>query len=222
MIALLFFFLRDFLLPIGYFAIVNGCASSRTERNASVLVMSITVITYSVAVDLLMFDSRNFAIQLIFRLAWVLVCAFMVLSRSLAEVEEAEEQPSRFDMAVFVAGGVFVLLVNAFATYLLAPSLSTVLHIEPMEIILLPMTAILVAVYSYKLGKKITGKYSTVKMLGWAVAVLASEFLALALPKNLGFSAEDMTLWYIWVIVSVFAFAPCLLAFAVNNRKVFA
>ncbi len=214
-IALLLF--RDLILPIVYFAVVKNCFKNDGGRlqcsaTAPILVMSGTVVLYTLLVDVILYESGNFAVNLILRLTWAILCGYMILTDSSAAEGEAL---SNADKATLIAGGATVLIVNALTTRFLAPSLSRALHAEAIEIIMLPTTAVLVAVYSYKLGKKISSNHSKIKMLIWAVCVLASEFAALWL---LNFMTEPI-MWFVWAIVSAIIFAPCVIAFAIHGRK---
>ena len=65
------------------------------------------------------------------------------------------------------AGSTIALCINAFMTYLLAPTLATKYAIDGIELLLMPLSIIILSVCSHLLGRIMTKRFMFIKLTGW-------------------------------------------------------
>ena len=102
-------------------------------------------------------------------------------------------------------------------TYTMSSMLATKYAIDGIELLLMPLSIIILSVYSHLLGRIMTRRFMFVKLTGWLLGIMASEFVTLWLlgtPRIL--PTEDKVTTVIWIVVSAFVFIWCLIGVLKN------
>ncbi|MGM9596575.1 MAG: hypothetical protein ACI3XO_02050 [Eubacteriales bacterium] len=206
--------IRDLCIPILHFCILKHCIKKNKIQKKSTIWLVIAFLLVTVAADsfvleYLILKGRLAIPHIIFRLIWAILCGLFVLGHTL--VERFYHNNIRCNIIVAV-GSTIALSINAFMTYLLAPTLATKYGIDSIELLLMPPSIIILSVYSHLLGRIMTKRFIFVKLTGWVLGILSSEFVALWLlgtPRTL--PTEDKVTTIIWVVVSAFIFVWCLI-----------
>ena len=206
--------IRDLCIPILHFCILKRCIKKNKIQKKSTIWLLIALLLITVAADsfvleYLILKGRLAVPHIIFRVIWAILCGLFVLGHTFIERFYRNNIKSN----LIIAGvSTVALCVNAFMTYLLSPTLATKYAIDGIELVLMPLSIIILSVVSHLLGRIMTKKFILVKLLGWMFGILASEFITLWLlgtPRIL--PTEDSVTTVIWVIVSVFVFIWCLI-----------
>ena len=217
--------IRDLCIPILHFCILKRCIKKSKIQKKSTIWLVIALLLVTVAADsfvleYLILKGRLAIPHIIFRLIWAILCGLFVLGHTL--VERFYRNNIRCNIMVAV-GSTIALCINAFMTYLLAPTLATKYAIDGIELLLMPLSIIILSVYSHLLGRIMTKRYMFVKLTGWLLGIIASEFVTLWLlgtPRIL--PTEDKVTTIIWIVVSAFVFIWCLIGVLrtyLENRK---
>lgn len=205
---------RDLCIPILHFCILRHFINKNKIQKLRSILMVVIILLATVAIDsfvleYLILEGRLSIPHTIFRLVWAVLCALFVLGHTL--IERFYRNNIRWYITI-AAIGIIALCVNAFLTYLLAPTLATKYGIDSIELLLMPPSIIILSVYSHLLGRIMTKRFIFVKLTGWLLGILSSEFVALWLlgtPRTL--PTEDKVTTIIWVVVSAFIFVWCLI-----------
>ena len=206
--------IRDLCIPILHFCILKRCIKKNKIQKKSTIWLVIAFLLVTVAADsfvleYLILKGRLAIPHIIFRLIWAILCGLFILGHTL--VERFYRNNIRCNIMVAV-GSTIALCINAFMTYLLAPTLATKYAIDGIELLLMPLSIIILSVCSHLLGRIMTKRFMFIKLTGWLVGVLASEFVTLWLlgtPRIL--PTEDKITTIIWIVVSAFVFIWCLI-----------
>ena len=218
--------IRDLCIPILHFCILKRCIKKNKIQKKSTIWLVIALLLVTVAADsfvleYLILKGRLAIPHIIFRLIWAILCGLFVLGHTL--VERFYRNNIRCNIMVAV-GSTIALCINAFMTYLLAPTLATKYAIDGIELLLMPLSIIILSVYSHLLGRIMTRRFMFVKLTGWLLGIIASEFVTLWLlgtPRIL--PTEDKVTTIIWIVVSAFVFIWCLVGVFrtyLENRKI--
>ena len=206
--------IRDLCIPILHFCILKRCIKKSKIQKKSTIWLVIALLLVTVAADsfvleYLILKGRLAIPHIIFRLIWAILCGLFILGHTL--VERFYRNNIRCNIMVAV-GSTIVLCINAFMTYLLAPTLATKYAIDGIELLLMPLSIIILSMYSHLLGRIMTRRFVFVKLTGWLLGIIASEFVTLWLlgtPRIL--PTEDKVTTIIWIVVSAFVFIWCLI-----------
>ena len=206
--------IRDLCIPILHFCILKRCIKKNKIQKKSTIGLVIALLLVTVAADsfvleYLILKGRLAIPHIIFRLIWAILCGLFILGHTL--VERFYRNNIRCNIMVAV-GSTIALCINAFMTYLLAPTLATKYAIDGIELLLMPLSIIILSVYSHLLGRIMTRRFMFVKLTGWLLGIIASEFVTLWLlgtPRIL--PTEDKVTTIIWIVVSAFVFIWCLI-----------
>ena len=211
--------IRDLCIPILHFCILNRCIKKNKIQKKSTIWLVIALLLVTVAADsfvleYLILNGRLAVPHIIFRVIWAILCGLFVLGHTLAE----RFYQNNIRSNLVIAGvSMFALCINAFMTYTMSSMLATKYAIDGIELLLMPLSIIILSVYSHLLGRIMTRRFMFVKLTGWLLGIMASEFLTLWLlgtPRIL--PTEDKVTTVIWIVVSAFVFIWCLIGVLKN------
>lgn len=205
---------RDLCLPLLHFCILRrhikrGKVQSRGTITLWILLAFAAIIADSLIMDFILLRGRLALPHSLFRIIWAIICSMIVLGHSVAEKLYRDSVAGNLAM---VGCGVLILAINACATYVLSPTIASKYAIDGIELLLMPLTLILVSSYSYLLGCLMTKRCRIVKIFLWLIGILASEWITIWLlgtPRELP-TAHPVTM-AIWLAASGICFAWCLL-----------
>lgn len=209
-------------IPIVHFFILrSGIRNNRINKKRTLL-LAAAVLFLAIALDsyilgFLPVKGRAALLHTVFRLIWAAVCGLLILGHTAAERFCRNSIRCKLAMA---AGGLLALCFNAFLTYLTAPTLAARYAIDGVELVLMPVSVIVLSVYSHLLGRIMTRRFMPFKLAGWLLGILSSEFVTIWLlgtPRTL--PTEHAITTGIWLFVSGFVFLCCLIGVLTADPK---
>lgn len=179
----------------------GGKGTKRIVAASAVALMLAGTAFHAVAID----NDKTMSMYLAIGLGQTVLCYALILPHMLIS---AEKKTGALYKTVLAAEGIVTLAFNATLTYFLAPMFS----VDAIEFVLLPTSALVLCIFSCFLGRSLSTRYITAKLLLWLAGILCSEYVALWL---LGVPhtppTQNTTTLTIWLIVSAVVFAFALL-----------
>lgn len=200
------------VLPVMHFALVGrylrGGEDSK-RRSAALTAVSIAALVAMSVLTALVSKGLT-AFWFLAEMAWTALCGVVILTHTV--VGERYGHTTAFKIAVALEA-VAVLAVCALLTETLGSRLAVEYSIDGIELLFWPLCWLLLALYSYILGRTITGKSALPTQLVWLCGVAASVFTALYLegsPRTLP-TAHVLTT-VIWIVATAVIFIPGVIA----------
>ena len=212
---------RDMCIPLIHFCILRRFITKNKIQKKStiwgaVLLLLATIIVDSVILDFILLKGRLALFHSVFRLIWTGVCGILVLGHIFVLRFYRNTLGQRITV---IAGSFIVLLFNAFFTYGIGPALAKKFAIDGVEILLMPLSLIILSSYSYLLGHILTKRFILVKLFSWLLGIVASEFMVfylLGVPHTP--PTSDGFITFLWLAISVIPFLFCLLGMMKARR----
>ena len=212
---------RDMCIPLIHFCILRRFITKNKIQKKStiwgaVLLLLATIIVDSVILDFILLKGRLALFHSVFRLIWTGVCGILVLGHRFVLRFYRNTLGQRITV---IAGSFIVLLFNAFFTYGIGPALAKKFAIDGVEILLMPLSLIILSSYSYLLGHILTKRFILVKLFSWLLGIVASEFMVfylLGVPHTP--PTSDGFITFLWLAISVIPFLFCLLGMMKARR----
>jgi hypothetical protein len=212
---------RDLCIPLIHFfilrrLIVKNKIQKKSTILGAVLLLLATIIADSIILDFILLKGRNALFHLIFRLIWTVVCGILVMGHIFVLRFYRNTRGQKIAMIV---SSMIVLLINAFFVHEIGPELARKFAIDGVEILLMPLSFIILSSFSYLLGHILTKRFILIKLFSWLLGIVASEFMVFYLlgvphtpPTADGFVA------FLWLVFSAIPFLFCLLGMLKAHR----
>lgn len=212
---------RDLCMPIIHFAIVANFVKKYSFKNGgiitSVLLYLVIMAVNMVIIGNLAKNSRLVLFYSIFNIAWAIICGIIIIGNSVV----MQTSLSKMTKGVIVtAEAVVALIINAIFTWTLSPILATSFAIDGIEILLLPLSALFLCLFSYLLGTMLTKKHIALKLFAWFVGVTLSVFVVLWLlgtPHTPPYTDKITTV--MWIVSSIIIFAFSFVGILWNKMR---
>lgn len=219
-ILLPFCLLRDVCIPILHVAILGHFVKKYALRNRKIIVSALlflmvtmmdTVLTGSIVKD-----AKQLLCYTVCNVLWVMICGLVIIGHTMAlRVQKSKALIS----GVMVAEAMVVLLCHALVTWFVSPLLQSNYGIDDPEVLFLPLSAMILCLYSYLLGVTFTQPHIKWKLSAWLLGVATSVFVSLWLlgsPHTIPLA--DWTTAILWLVVSMLVFA-CSFVGAMQRKK---
>ena len=150
-----------------------------------------------------------------------------IVSSSISYILTQQIIIVRTNISKTIIGGIvtvealLALTSNAMLTWVLSPILAESFAIDDVELLILPLSAVILFLFSYLLGITLTQHHIVWKLFAWFIGVTMSVFISLWLigsPHILPYT--DATLITIWIVVSIIIFACSLIGVIQRNRGI--
>lgn len=200
---------RDLCIPIIHFSIVSQFIKKYSSKNGkiifAILLYVVTIVVNMVMLGLLKKNGGQILFFSAFNALWAIICGLVIIGHSMIV---------RTNISKTIIGGIvtvealLALASNAMLTWILSPILAASFAIDDVELLILPLSAIILCLFSYLLGITLTQHHIGWKLFAWLIGVTMSVFVSLWLigsPHILPYT--DSTLTTIWVVVSIIIFA---------------
>ena len=213
---------RDLCIPLIHFCILRRLITKNKIQKKStvlgaVLLLLTTIIADSILLDLILLKGRTALFHLIFRLIWTVVCGILVMGHIFVLRFYRNTRGQRIAMMIT---SITVLFINAFFVHEIGPVLARKFAIDGVEILLMPLSLIILSSYSYLLGHLLSKRCILVKLLLWLLGIVASEFMVfylLGVPHTP--PTTDSFVTFLWLLLSAIPFLFCLLGMLKARRQ---
>lgn len=219
-IVLSVWMLRDLCIPIIHFTIVSHFINKYSYKNSkiifAVLLYFVVIVVNIVLLGLIAKNGRLIFFYSVFDILWSMICGFVIIGHNIIVRSNLSK---RFIAGIITAEALVALTVNAMLTWFLTPILATSFAIDDVEILMLPLSAFLLCLFSYLLGVTLTDHNIVWKLFAWFLGIMTSVFISLWLigsPHILPFT--DYTLTIIWIVASLIIFT-CSCVGVVQRKK---
>ena len=183
----------------------------------STLLLLASIIIDSVLFELVILKGRLAIPHLLFNAIWAMISGGLILGHTVIVRSNLNSILFRI---ILLIEAIISLSINALMTYYLSPIVATRFAIDGVELTLLPLSVIILSMFSYLLGYTISKRYIIIKLLLWAIGILVSTFIALWLlgvPRTL--PTENSITMIIWIVASAVAFACCVIGWIRNGYR---
>lgn len=215
-------FSRLLLIPIVHFVAVGKCVKNdfdATKKYRAVVcsillfVLSALFLTGIIIIEgWLRYSSGPLDFQTVFRIIWALLIGVVV--SSLTMISTFCNDKRIFKIAV-IAEAATVLIANVFMAEYFVDLMNPV---DPAEVLFMLSALFLIGVLSIFVGETVSAPKAKPKLAVWLVGILVSEFASMWIVEFVSTPFHWLTL-SIWLIVSILAFAPCLIKYLTNSKK---
>lgn len=210
---------RDLCIPIIHFSIVSQFIKKYSFKNGriifSILLYVVTIAVNIVMLGLLEKNGGQILFFSAFNALWAIICGLVIIGHSMIV---------RTNISKTIIGGIvtvealLALASNAMLTWILSPILAASFAIDDVELLILPLSAIIFCLFSYLLGTTLTQRHIVWKLFAWFIGVTASVFVSLSLLGDVHILPyTDAALTTIWIIASIIIFACSFIG--VTQRK---
>lgn len=208
---------KELCIPIIHFSIINYHIKKNSFRISSII-LSCIVYFFTIVASLFVFGSfgRLILFFSVFDVSWSIICGLVIICHGMVH---------RLVVSKTIKGGIIIgealiaLIVNSLLTWLLSPLLATRLNIDDVELLLLPLSAIILSLFSYWLGASFAQPNLLLKLAVWFLGVMTSVFVSLWLigsPHIIPFT--DYLLTIIWLALSIIILLCSLVGMIVKNN----
>lgn len=212
---------RDMCIPLIHFCILRRFITKNKIQKKStilgaVLLLLATIIADSIILDFILLKGRTALFHLIFRLIWTVVCGILVMGHIFVLRFYRNTRGQKIAMIIT---SIIVLFINAFFVHEIGPELACKFAIDGVEILLMPLSFIILSSYSYLLGHILTKRFILIKLFSWLLGIVASEFMVfylLGTPHTP--PTADGFITFLWLSFSVIPFLFCLLGILKARR----
>lgn len=214
--------IKDLFIPILHFLIISHYIKRNIFPRKGIIVLSVillivTAIIGSVLFESVWLNSRLVVPHIVFKIIWMVLCGIFIVGH-VAILRRC--QGNICFKIIVICEAVAALTINALMSYLVSPVLASAFAIDAIQLILIPISFIILSAYSYLLGNTVIKHYSIAKLSVWLLGILMSEFVALWLlgtPHTP--PTENGTVLFIWLAVSVIAFVFSIIGVAMYNHQ---
>lgn len=218
-IVIVLLFLLRFLAPVVHFGII-GHDMKQNPRRKSVTVAAVistvlllsSVVLLNLAAKSVISGFRLLVPYTAGELIWVLLCGAVILGNIAVSHK-------RLSGILIVIEAVIALAINAVMTFFLSSALSP-LAIDAVEVLLIPLSTIILSLISFFIGRAMTPDRIKLKLSAWFFGIMTSVFVSLwLLQKPLTTPVITPVYAVIWLALTFVPFGAALLGRVRFNLK---
>ena len=206
-----------FGIPVIHFNITASLLKkSEVSKKAAVfstIIFLATVIAKNALLKFIFAESKTVYLCAVVDISYVLICGLLTVADGFAVKLDSK---CKFNFFTAVEA-VLALLLNTFGLYLLIPLVSS-LSIDAVELIFIPIFAVLLSVVSYRVGYRMTQKYVILKLSLWFIGIFSSVFISLYISGLTDLPVYDMTSMLICIISSLVIFVFSLAGLYIKRQ----
>lgn len=209
---------RDLCMPIIHFAIVANFIKKYSFKNGSIIAaVLVYFVTIAISMVTIVYITNNIRL-VIFCIVWAIICGLIIIGNSVVMKTNLSKTTKG---VVVTAEAVVALVINAIFTWTLSPILATNFSIiDDIEVVLLPLSALFLCLFSYLLGTTLTKQHIALKLFAWFVGVTLSVFVVLWLLGNPHNPPYNNSVEFVmWIVSSIIIFACSFLGILWNKIR---